>query len=161
MRTELSRARENAEVLIGTTESRELGTVRREEAIAFAIAAAETDPRFLDSDHPDFVVHPMYLPSMLRSPRGAFDQEYRPDGMFRDEVPGTDGVDVRLMAGGQKVNFLGPAPIGENISVGRVLDTVEIKGSAPGEFLLLSVTKTYRGEASGTFAEVIERFIVR
>ncbi|MCT6732587.1 FAS1-like dehydratase domain-containing protein [Rhodococcus qingshengii] len=161
MRTELEHARDRAEAMIGTRETRELGTVRPAESVAFAVATAETDPRFLDPEHPAFAVHPMYLPSLLRGPQGGSDREYRADGMFRDEVPGTDGIDVHLMAGGQSVTFLRPAPLGEAVVVGRVIDTVTTKGRAPDEFLLLSVTKTYRGAQSGAFAEVVEKFIVR
>jgi hypothetical protein len=79
--------------------------------------------------------------------------------MYRDEVPGTDGLDVRLMAGGQDVRLLGRVRPGERVEVRRTLESVERKGEAPG-FLLLTVAKSYRTER-GPFTEVIERFIVR
>src|SRR2546430_13230185 len=47
-------------------------------------------PRLVDPDDPGFTVHPMYLVSLLRAAPGAGSGEFRPDGMYRDEVPGTD-----------------------------------------------------------------------
>lgn len=103
----------------------------------------------------------MYLLSVLRGSRGAQDTEYRLDGMFADEVPGTAGLDVRLMAGGQDIDFHRRPPIGEDIEVSRTVDRVQRKGRPGSTFLLISVVKTYRASAAGVLAEVTERFIVR
>ncbi|EME14422.1 hypothetical protein G419_26054 [Rhodococcus triatomae BKS 15-14] len=147
--------------MIGTEERRHLGVVRVDEAVAFARACAEDDPRFLDPARPDFSVHPMYLPSLLRGPRGGLDDEYRTDGMFADEVPGTAGLEVRLMAGGQDIAFHRPPPLGEQIEASRTIERVERKGRPGSEFLLITVTKTYRAATTGVLAAVTERFIVR
>ncbi|WP_395103862.1 MaoC family dehydratase N-terminal domain-containing protein [Actinomadura sp. SCN-SB] len=155
----LEPAEKRARAEIGRVERRSLGTVSADAAAEFARAAGETSPRLVDPAHPAFTVHPMYLVSLLRGAPGAAPEEYRPDGMYRDEVPGTDGLDVRLMAGGQDVRFLGEARPGERIEVRRVLESVERKGKGAG-FLLLTVVKTYASER-GPLAEVTERFIVR
>ncbi|HEV7980800.1 hypothetical protein [Amycolatopsis sp.] len=161
MRTELRTAQERAGRLIGAVDRRRLGRVRADESIAFARACAEGDPRFLDAAHPAFAVHPMYLPSLLRGPFGARDTEYRDDGMFADEVPGTSGLDVRLMAGGQHIVFRNPPPLGEEIEVSRVIAEVERKGRPESPFLLITVVKSYRAAVAGELATVTERFIVR
>jgi hypothetical protein len=161
MRTDLHTAQERAGQLIGAVDRRQLGQVRAEESIAFARACAVEDPRFLDGAHPDFAVHPMYLPSLLRGPLGGQDPEYRDDGMFADEVPGTAGLDVRLMAGGQQIVFLAPTPLGEEIEVIRVIEKVESKGRPDSPFLLITVVKSYRAAVAGELATVTERFIVR
>jgi len=154
----LELAEERARALIGTWERRSLGTVRAEEAAEFARAAGESAPRLVDPGHAGFTVHPMYAVSLLRGP-GADAAEFRPDGMYRDEVPGTDGLDVRLMAAGQDVRWRGEVRPGDRIEMRRTLTTVERKGSGAG-FLLLTVEKTYAAER-GTLVEVTERFIVR
>ena len=147
--------------MIGTTTHRRLGAVRAAESVAFARASAERDPRFLDSGRDDFRVHPMHLPSLLRGPDGADSEEYRPDGMFADEVPGTAGLDVRLLAGGQTIEFCSTPPLGEPIEVTRTVCGVDRKGGDGHEFLLITVSKTYRVTGSVTLAIVTERFIVR
>jgi acyl dehydratase len=80
--------------------------------------------------------------------------------MYRDEVPGTDGLDVRLMAGGQDVRWLSEVRPGDAIEMSRTLTSVERKGSGTG-FLLLTVEKTYGTAERGALVEVTERFIVR
>ncbi|MFE5123851.1 MaoC family dehydratase N-terminal domain-containing protein [Streptomyces sp. NPDC056669] len=152
-------AEERARAAIGRPEHRDLGVVRAEDAAEFARSAGETGPHLIDPGHPDFTVHPMYLVSLLRGAGGAGQDEFRPDGMYRDEVPGTDGLDVRLMAGGQEVRFSGEVRAGDRIQVRRVLTDVERKGSGT-PFLLLTVEKTYTAER-GTLVRVRERFIVR
>lgn len=146
--------------MIGTTTHRCLGEVRAAESVAFARASAEHDRRFLDPGREDFRVHPMYLPSLLRGPDGAATAEYRPDGMFADEVPGTAGLDVRLLAGGQTIEFCS-TPARRALEVTRTVNGVDWKGSDGGEFLLITVSKTYRVTGSVTLAIVTERFIVR
>lgn len=147
--------------MIGAREHRDLGSIRPDEAVAFARACAEDDPRYLEPDRPGFAVHPLYVPSLLRGPSGGRDDEYRLDGMFADEVPGTSGLDVRLMAGGQDVEFHRAPPLGEHIDVDRIVDRVEWKGSGDSRFLLITVVKTYRAAAAGPLTTVTERFIVR
>lgn len=157
--TVLELVEERARAAIGAGEQRSLGVVRAEDAAEFARAAGERAPHLVDPARADFTVHPMYVVSLLRGAPGADASEFRPDGMYRDEVPGTDGLDVRLMAGGQDVRWVGAVRAGDRIELRRTLTGVERKGSGEG-FLLLTVEKTY-GSARGTLVEVTERFIVR
>ena len=120
-------AERRARPQIGAATRRGLGVVRAEDAAEFALAAGEAGPRLVDLGHPAFCVHPMYLVSLLRGPGGARDEEFRPDGMYRDEVPGTDGLDLLLMAGGQEVRWLGKARPGDDIRMDRRVRSVERK----------------------------------
>ncbi|MFG3025497.1 MaoC family dehydratase N-terminal domain-containing protein [Streptomyces sp. NPDC048254] len=157
--TVLELAEERARASIGSEERRSLGIVRAEDAAEFARAAGESAPCLVDPARADFAVHPMYVVSLLRGAPGADPAEFRPDGMYRDEVPGTDGLDVRLMAGGQAVRWIEAVRPGDRIELRRRLTAVERKGSGAG-FLLLTVEKAY-GAERGTLVEVTERFIVR
>lgn len=161
MRPDLIAAEDRAGAYLGTVEHRDIGPLRAQETVAFARACGEVDPRLLDPDSEGFEVHPLYLPSLLRGPDGGLVADYRVDGMFRNEVPGTDGLDVRLMAGGQTVTFHRPVPLGDPITVRRSLDAVERKGLPGSDFLLLTVAKTYRASGAGDLATVTETFIVR
>jgi hypothetical protein len=156
----LDLAAKRAQALIGQVERRSLGVVRAVDAAEFGRAAGETSRQLIDPDDPGFVVHPMYVVSLLRGAPGADDEEFRPDGMYGDEVPGTAGLDVSLMAGGQEVRWAGQVRPGDAIEVGRTLTSVERKGRGAG-FLLLTVEKTYGTAERGTLVEVTERFIVR
>ncbi|MCX4458257.1 MaoC family dehydratase N-terminal domain-containing protein [Streptomyces sp. NBC_01728] len=157
--TELDLAEERARAALGRWEPRSLGVVRAGSAAEFVRAAGETTRHFVDPGHPAFVIHPMYVVSLLRAEPGVGVEELRPDGMYRDEVPGTDGLDVRLMAGGQEVRWTGDVRPGDRIDVRRAVTAVQRKGAAPG-FLLITVDKTYT-TGRGLLAEVTERFIVR
>jgi acyl dehydratase len=150
---------ERARASIGRWAGRSLGVVRAEDAAEFARAAGETAPRLVEPGHADFAVHPLYPVSLLRGAPGAGPAEFRPDGMYRDEVPGTDGCEVRLMAGGQEVRWIGEVRPGDRIELRRALTAVERKGRGEG-FLLLTVEKTC-GTAREILVEVTERFIVR
>ncbi|MEU9150326.1 MaoC family dehydratase N-terminal domain-containing protein [Streptomyces sp. NPDC048417] len=158
--TVLELVEERARESIGQEERRSLGVVRAEDAAEFARAAGESAPCLVDPDRADFAVHPMYVVSLLRGAPGADPAEFRPDGMYRDEVPGTDGLDVRLMAGGQAVRWIEAVRPGDRIEMRRTLAAVERKGSGEG-FLLLTVEKAYGAADRGTLVEVTERFIVR
>ncbi|MFI5716532.1 MaoC family dehydratase N-terminal domain-containing protein [Nocardia sp. NPDC051750] len=159
MTDDLETVHAQATALLGAVEKRQLGRVRAAEVVAFARACGEDDARYLDARHPGFAVHPLYLPSLLRGPEGARDEEYRPDGMFADEVPGTAGLAVRLMAGGQSIDFHRATPLGEEIEVRRTVERVEWKGRGSGRFLLITVGKVYH--AAGPLVSVTEGFIVR
>ncbi|MFF4257796.1 MaoC family dehydratase N-terminal domain-containing protein [Streptomyces sp. NPDC001663] len=153
----LDLAEKRARALLGRWQTRPLGVVRAAAAAEFARAAGESAPRLVDPAHPAFVVHPMYVVSVLRPEPGADAGELRPDGMYRDEVPGTDGLDVRLMAGGQEVRWADDVRVGDRVEVQRALTAVERKRA---DLLLLTVDKKYFAER-GLLAEVTERFIVR
>ncbi|MFC4503666.1 MULTISPECIES: FAS1-like dehydratase domain-containing protein [Streptomyces] len=155
----LELAEERARASIGKGEQRSLGVVRAEDAAEFSRACGESAPRLVDPARADFAVHPMYVVSLLRGAPGARPEEFRPDGMYRDEVPGTDELDVRLMAGGQDVRWIDTVRPGDRIEMRRTLTAVERKGGGAG-FLLLTVLKTYAA-GRGTLIEVTERFIVR
>lgn len=155
----LELAEERARVSVGRWERRSLGVVRAEDAAEFARAAGESAPYLVDPGRDDFTVHPMYVVSLLRGAPGAGAAEFRPDGMYRDEVPGTDGLDVRLMAGGQDVRWVGEVRAGDLIELRRALTAVQRKGVGEG-FLLLTMEKVY-GAERGPLVEVTERFIVR
>jgi acyl dehydratase len=157
--TVLEQVEERARASMGTWEQRSLGVVRAEDAAEFAQAAGERAPHLVDPAHADFAVHPMYVVSLLRGVPGADAAEFRPDGMYRDEVPGTDGLDVRLMAGGQDVRWVDAVRAGDLIELRRALTAVERKGVGGG-FLLLTMEKVY-GAQRGPLVEVTERFIVR
>lgn len=156
---ELELVEERARASVGRWDRRSLGVVRAENAAEFARAAGESAPHLVDPAHTGFAVHPMYVVSMLRGAPGADASEFRPDGMYRDEVPGTDGLDVRLMAGGQAVRWVGAVRAGDRIELRRALTSVERKGVGEG-FLLLTMEKVY-GAERGRLVEVTERFIVR
>ncbi|MGI5220358.1 hypothetical protein [Nocardia sp. CA-290969] len=161
MTDDLETVHARATALLGAVEKRELGRVRAAEAIAFARACGEDDARYLEPRHPAFAVHPLYLPSLLRGPAGARDEEYRPDGMFADEVPGTAGLAVRLMAGGQSVEFHRATPLDEDIEVRRTVERVEWKGRGSSRFVLVTVGKVYFASTAGPLVSVTEGFIVR
>ncbi|WP_217548148.1 MaoC family dehydratase N-terminal domain-containing protein [Streptomyces sp. GbtcB6] len=150
-------AEKRAQAAMGHWEARSLGVVRAEAAAEFARAAGDTAPALVDPADPAFVVHPMYLVSLLRPEPGAEPGELRPDGMYRDEVPGTDGLDVRLMAGGQAVRWVGEVRVGDRVEVRRAVTAVDRKRP---DLLLITVEKTYAAER-GPLIEVTERFIVR
>ncbi|WP_280435522.1 hypothetical protein [Nocardia carnea] len=161
MTDDLETVHARATALLGAVAKRELGRVRAAEAIAFARACGEDDTRYLDPRHPAFAVHPLYLPSRLRGPEGARDEEYRPDGMFADEVPGTAGLAVRLMAGGQRIDFRRATPLCENIEVRRIVERVDWKGRGSTRFVLITVGKAYYAATAGHLLSVTEGFIVR
>lgn len=161
MTADLETVHARATALLGAVEKRQLGRVRAAAAIAFARACGEDDTRYLDPQHPAFAVHPLYLPSTLRGPEGARDQEYRSDGMFADEVPGTAGLAVRLMAGGQSIDFRRATPLDEEIEVRRTVERVEWNGRGSSRFVLITVGKAYHAAAAGHLVSVTEGFIVR
>ncbi|MEU6141675.1 MaoC family dehydratase N-terminal domain-containing protein [Streptomyces sp. NPDC047081] len=156
-RTVLDLAQTRARALLGRWETRSMGVVRAEAAAEFARAAGDTAPVLVDPADPAFFVHPMYVVSLLRPEPGADAGELRPDGMYRDEVPGTDGLDVRLMAGGQAVRWIGEVRVGDRVEVRRAVTAVERKRP---DLLLITVEKVY-GTERGPLIEVTERFIVR
>jgi acyl dehydratase len=159
--TDLDIAAERAAALLQVPEASTLGEVTARDSAEFARAAGESDPRLTDSECDAFIVHPMYIVSLLGGAPGRVGEDLRPDGMFRFEVPGTDGLAVRLMAGGQDVSFHLPCLPGDYVDVSRTLISVEMKAGRSGRFLLMTVAKTYTARGRGVLATLTERFIVR
>ncbi|HTF50882.1 MAG TPA: MaoC family dehydratase N-terminal domain-containing protein [Pseudonocardia sp.] len=164
MRRALREVETRALLSLGRTGRRSLGRIRAADATAFAEAAGETDPRLLDPSRPDFLLHPMYLVSLLRGPGPGLagpPEELRPDGMYRDEVPGTDGLDVLLMAGGQRLTWHAPLRKDQDVEQTHRLISVRRKGRQPNRFLVLIVHKTWSTAGQGVVVEADETFLVR
>jgi N-terminal half of MaoC dehydratase len=150
-----------ARSLLERTDRRSLGPVRAEEAARFARACGEDDPTLIDSDHPHFRVHPLFVVSRLRGGAGSDGGDTRPDGMYADEVPGASDAPARLMAGGQEITWHHDATPDRTVHYDRTLVSVQRKNGRSGAFLILTVHKSYGDDLGRTLAEVSERFLVR
>lgn len=94
MRSDLRTAEDRARALLGAVEHRDLGPLRIAEAVAFARACGERDPRLLDPESLGFQVHTLYLPS-LQEMEVRQRNLLQPDRLARAATPVRKTIEVR------------------------------------------------------------------
>jgi hydroxyacyl-ACP dehydratase HTD2-like protein with hotdog domain len=144
--------------VLGRATTQELGVLDARDLQRFAVAvgaAAEVDPGAVVE------AHPLYLTAVLGWAAGPPNHELRPDGtelLATDRVP-VDGL--RLMGGGQELEFLESPRAGMEVQVETVLEHVEIKEGRSGRLLLMRIVRRYRTTDGVLLAVCTETLMAR
>lgn len=123
--------------LIGRRGPRVEATAARRDIARFALAAGETG-------HDAGVAHPLMLSSTLEWGAGSSVSDLRADGT------GTAGEGwlpldgLRIMGGGQELEFHAAVAAGTTFVAEPALEAVELKRGGSGDLLLLTIATEYR-----------------
>lgn len=162
-----SELHERARRFIGYRDQLDLGEISRKDFQRFALTVGDFNPLYFDEDearaagYQRLVVPPLYLTSVMGWGAGPAAGELREDGLAESDsflipIPG-----LRLMGGGQKIEFAGPVLEGTRVTLHRRLEDVTLRLGRSGPLVLFTVRRDYV-DASGTLlASCLETFIGR
>jgi hypothetical protein len=130
---------------VGTAGPTVSGTVTDRDIARFAVACGDEAPVGSAQGAP-MLVPLLMLPSVIEWGAGPALHELRPDGtgVGREGWLPLDGL--RLMGGGQDLEFHADVMSGREFTAVPRLDAVQLKGGGTGELLLLTITTVFRDE---------------
>ncbi len=162
MNNEVSRVRTVASALqgrIGQRETRRLGAIDDLAAARFQLTiqgAVDGEPRAADGE-----VHPLMPSSVLGWEPGPIESGLMADGNAKDTFAGVDVDGLRLMGGGQQLEFRAPVTVGTELWMDVVVAVVELKSGRSGEFLTLTLDRTFRDADGTVYTTCRETFLGR
>jgi hypothetical protein len=134
-------AYENTRALVGMVRSRDLGRIDRRDLDRFFAAVGAVAPPGAPGS--PCAAHPLYLTAVLGWGAGPANEELRPDGT---EILDTDAIPLsglRLMGGGQDLEFHADVTEGMQVRTELTLEGAEIKDGRTGPILLLRLVRRY------------------
>jgi acyl dehydratase len=152
---------------IGKSERMDLGVMRKEAFQRFAISADNLNPVFFEPEaaraagYSDTIAHPIFLSSVRNWQAGPPQDSLRPDGTTSHEFAFLPLEGLRIMGGGQDLEFHAPVTDGVRVSMELRLDGIELKQGRSGDLLLIKITQIYRDEAEQPLVTCRETFIAR
>lgn len=158
---------ERARQYIGYRDELDLGEVRRKDFQRFAVTVGDLNPLYFDEQEsraagfPRLIAPPLYLTSVMGWRPGPNEAELREDGLAESDsflipIPG-----LRLMGGGQRVEFRSAVLEGTRIILQRQLEDVQLREGRSGPMVLFTVRRNYVGEDGKVLVTCIETFIGR
>jgi acyl dehydratase len=119
-------------------------TIRR-----YARAIEDGNPLYHDAEHarahghPDIVAPPNMLPSIVDWTEGGRQADLRQDGTEGESVLGIPHSGVRIMGGGEDMEFHAPAVAGDHILLRTRLEDVQERETRTGRMVVLRYRNTY------------------
>lgn len=132
---------ENTRKLVGVMHPRDLGRIERRDLERFSVAAG-AGPAGPVGDQP-LVAHPLFLTAVLGWGSGPAHDELRPDGTEILDIDAIPLSGLRLMGGGQDLEFHADVTEGMTVRSEFSLECVEVKEGRSGSLLLLHVLRQY------------------
>jgi acyl dehydratase len=158
---------EKVKAAIGKTERVKLGTIREREFQRFAVAAGNLNPLYFDhaaakaAGYSAIIAPPLYISSVMGWETGPSEDALRPDGTGGQEAAGLPVEGVRLMGGGQDLEFHHPVTDDMEVTMEVGPEKVELKEGRSGQFLVIALTRRYRDQNDRLLVTCRETFIAR
>jgi acyl dehydratase len=152
---------------VGRSERTDLGIIRKEAFQRFAISADNLNPIFFEPEaaraagYTDVIAPPLFLSAVRNWRLGPPQDALRSDGTTSHEFAFLPLEGLRIMGGGQDLDFHAPVTDGTRVSMELRLDGVELKRGRSGDLLLIRVTQIYRDAADRPLVTCRETFIAR
>lgn len=158
---------ERIKAQVGQTRLIRIGKIERREMERFAVAADDANPLFFDDafarDHgyAGAIAPPLYLSSVLGWESGPAQ-----DSLCTDGTPSNDAMAVpigglRLMGGGQELEFHQAAIAGMDVVMEFSVSNVELKQGRSGSLLLVQLQKRFLSAGGDPILICRENFIAR
>jgi hydroxyacyl-ACP dehydratase HTD2-like protein with hotdog domain len=158
---DLQRSLTELRSMVGTAGPEIRGILRAGHATRFAAASGEEDPVYRSTGPDDQVpCPPMFLSSVLEWGSPALD-ELRVDGTGAGREGWLPLSGLRLMGGGQDLEFHADVRTGQAFTAVPRLHDVTLKEGSAGSLLLLSVAVEYLAEDRSPLVTCVETLIAR
>ena len=152
---------------VGRSERTDLGTMRKQAFERFAVAADNLNPIFFEAEaaraagYPGTVAPPLFLSAVRNWQMGPPQDSLRPDGTTSHEFAFLPLEGMRIMGGGQDLEFHAPVTDGMRVTMELRLDGVELKQGRSGDLLLIKVIQIYRDAEDRPLVTCRETVIAR
>lgn len=138
---------------IGAEETTQLGSVTALEIRRYASAIGEDHPLYNDEEYArrrgysGIVAPPNMLASIVEWGTGAPEDELLADGTAGDHLLGVEDADVRVMGGGEEMEFHQPVVAGTRVTLQSTLVDVTERETSTGPMIVLGYRNHYRDQA--------------
>jgi hydroxyacyl-ACP dehydratase HTD2-like protein with hotdog domain len=150
---------ERARSRVGVVERRVLGQVSASDFARFAVATDDLDLRYTAPGTE--IAPPLYLSSVLTWGAGPEQGDLRDDGTSGQETVALSLENLRLMGGGQDLEYHREVPAGTTVVLETSIEGAELKDGRSGRLLLLHVLRRYTDETGSTLLTCRETFLAR
>jgi len=153
---------------VGVEHTEDLGEVSPILIKRFAAAVGEQHPLYTDSDyaraqgHADVIAPPNFLTAVITWTPGAPYDSLREDGTEADtHLPGVPAQGVRIMGGGEEMEFLEPVVAGTVVTRTTVLLDVNERESRSGRMLIARYQDSYTDPAGSRLLQSVRTVLLR
>ena len=153
--------------LIGTRDELVLGPVLRSNFQRDAATVGDFNPLYFDealarsAGYPGLIAPPMYLSSVMGWHPGPPADTLREDGLAEGDLLPVALPGLRLMGGGQDLEFLGTVHEHAQVHLCRELTDVQWRAGRSGAIVLFTVRRDYTDERGSLLVRCRETFIAR
>jgi acyl dehydratase len=159
---------EGLEREIGVEHQETLGLITAYRIAQYAAAVGEDNPLYLDPEyarsrgHADVVAPPNFAAAVITWSAGAPYDRLRDDGTEVDShLPGVPASGVRVMGGGEEIEFVKPVVAGTELSRTTVLIDVLRREGKSGEMVLAHYSDSYRDQSGAVLVNSLRTVILR
>ncbi len=152
---------------IGKIERFKLGIIGQREFQRFAIASDDLNPLYFDEEfakaagRAGISAPPLFLSSVMGWEAGPPQGSLRSDGTAGQEVALLPTEGLRLMGGGQELEFHRPVTDGTEVTMELATEGVELKEGRSGPFLVIKLRRRYLDHDEQALVTCRETFIAR
>ncbi|WP_067465777.1 FAS1-like dehydratase domain-containing protein [Actinomadura macra] len=158
---------ESARGHVGEVTRRRLGRVSATQFQRFAVAAGDSGARYFSDEQaraegfPGAVAPPLFLSATSNWGAGPDEADLRPDGTGRDGLVAFLADGLRLVGGGQELEFLKPVVDGCEVTQEVVVEAVDLKNGRSGRFIVCTFLRRFLDEHGHELVRCRERYIGR
>jgi acyl dehydratase len=146
---------------------RSLGVVSALSIRRYARASGESNPLYFDTEYaqqlgyPDVIAPPNMLPSIVDWTEGEDETVLRADGTAGEELAGVPSSGVRVMGGGETMDFHEPVVAGVCVVLRSRLAEVSERGSSSGAMAIVKYRNTYESSAGVPLMTCVRSVLLR
>lgn len=153
--------------LVGSRDERVLGAVLRKDFQRYAATVGDFNPLYFDEDaaraagYPGLIAPPLYLSSVMGWQAGPPESTLREDGLADIDLLPVPLPGLRVMGGGQDLEFVSAVHEHAQVSLHRELADVQWRTGRSGAILLFTVRRDYFDLRGQLLVRCHETFIAR
>src|SRR4051812_39008744 len=158
---------EYARSCIGRETVEPLGEVTELIIRRYARACGDENPLYFDREaaqahgYSDIIAPPNLLTSIIDWDEGGREADFRADGTEGEAMIGVPESGVRIMGGGEDMDFHAPAVAGDRVHIRTRLDDVEERDTKSGRMAILKFRNTYETEDGRTLMTCVRSVLLR
>lgn len=152
---------------VGHQDEIAIGAIHRREFQRFAVAAGDRNPLYFDeaaaraAGYAGLVVPPLFLSAVMGWGAGPEEVALREDGLAESDAFLIPMRGLRVMGGGQEVEWHAPVLEGVQVTLRRELEEVRWREGRSGPLVLLVVVRRYVDAQGALLVSCRETFMVR
>ena len=158
---------EQMRALLGQTRIIPIGKISRRDMERFAVAVDDPNAIFFDDafarehGYPGAIAPPLYLSSVLGWEAGPPEDSLRPDGTPHKDAMAVPIGGLRVMGGGQELEFHRPVTAGMDVAMEFSVSNAELKQGRTGPLLVVQLKKRFLTADGNPIVTCRENFIAR